>query len=157
MTEQVTMQIRPIDLHDEQVEALLQLHLSAMHENSPPGSVFALDLAGLRHRSVSFFGAWDGPSLMAFGALKELASDQGEIKSMRTAPAHLRRGAAAQLLEHLIALGRARGYVLLSLETGSGPLFEPAIALYCRYGFETGPPFGDYTASPFNQFMHLKL
>lgn len=94
---------------------------------------------------------------MAIGALKEIDASTGEAKSMRTARAHLRRGAAALLLEHLITTARDRGYRRLSLETGSGPAFEPALALYRRYGFKNGEPFGAYEASAFNQFLHLQL
>ena len=51
----------------------------------------------------------------------------------------------------------ARGYTQLSLETGSGPAFEPALALYRKRGFVDGDAFGDYVRSEFNQFLHLKL
>jgi putative acetyltransferase len=95
--------------------------------------------------------------LLAIGALKEVDPMTGEVKSMRTAEAHLRRGAAAFLLEHVITTARNRGYNRLSLETGSGAAFEPALALYRRYGFENGAAFGDYEASAFNQFLHLRL
>jgi len=91
------------------------------------------------------------------GALKELDAAAGEIKSMRTDPAYLRRGVAAAMLEHLIAIAQERGYRRLSLETGSGTAFEPALALYRRRGFVDGAPFGDYTKSAFNQFLHLDL
>lgn len=149
--------IRAITVDDEQVLALLRVHLAGMRANSPAGSVYALDVSGLTHPSVSFFGLWDESSLMAFGALKELDRTHGEIKSMRTAAAYLRRGAAARILEHLVDLARQRRYLRLSLETGTGAAFEPAIALYRRYGFSNGEPFGDYASSEFNQFMHLVL
>jgi putative acetyltransferase len=45
----------------------------------------------------------------------------------------------------------------VSLETGSGPAFEPALALYRRRGFQPGEAFGDYEVSAFNQFFHLAL
>jgi putative acetyltransferase len=76
---------------------------------------------------------------------------------MRTAPAHLRTGVAAAILDHLVGLARRRGYRRVSLETGSGPAFEPALELYRKRGFSNGKPFGDYTASAFNQFLHLDL
>lgn len=91
------------------------------------------------------------------GALKVLGDGTAEVKSMRTHPEHLRKGAAAALLEHLIAEARARGFTRLSLETGSGAPFEAALALYTRRGFIEGGPFGDYVASPFNGFFHLPL
>jgi len=34
---------------------------------------------------------------------------------------------------------------------------EPALALYRARGFASGPPFGDYEAGGFNQFLHLAL
>ena len=76
---------------------------------------------------------------------------------MRTHPDHLRRGVASILLEHIISEGAARGYERICLETGSGPAFEPALALYRRRGFVDGEAFGDYVSSGFNQFLHLTL
>jgi putative acetyltransferase len=151
------MIIRDGDFANESVLALLRAHLAGMHANSPPGSVNALDLSGLQRRDVSFYAVWDRNELLGIGALKEIGALTGEVKSMRTAEAHLRRGAGALMLDHLIKTARARGYRRLSLETGSGPAFEPAIALYRRYGFEYGGPFGEYEASAFNQFMHLEI
>jgi putative acetyltransferase len=76
---------------------------------------------------------------------------------MRTHPAFLRCGVAAALLEHIVSIARARGLKRLSLETGSGPSFEPALALYRRRGFVDGEPFAQYQRSEFNQFLHLML
>lgn len=149
--------IREDDLTGEQTRTLLALHLSGMHASSPAGSVFALDLSGLTSPEVTVWGVWDGDTLVGIGALKMLGDSQAELKSMRTHPDHLRRGVAASLLDHLVAEGRRRGLARLSLETGSGPAFEPALALYRRRGFMDGRAFGDYTASAFNQFLHLAL
>tara|TARA_R110000803_G_scaffold47496_3_gene99007 strand:- start:1383 stop:1838 length:456 start_codon:yes stop_codon:yes gene_type:complete len=151
------MQIVPGDLEDAQVLDLLRAHLDGMHANSPPGNVFALDLSGLKAPGLDFYTAWDGGALMGMGALKALDDGSGEIKSMRTHLAHLRKGVAAALLEHIIAEARARNYYRLSLETGSGPAFDAALALYRRYGFVEGAAFGDYEKSDFNQFFHLVL
>ena len=57
----------------------------------------------------------------------------------------------------MINEARKRGYARLSLETGSGPAFEPAAALYRSFGFSKGSAFGGYVASDFNQFFHLDL
>lgn len=151
------MKIIEGDLQSEQVLALLRAHLQGMHENSPPGSVYALDLSGLQTPDVSFYTAWDGVALMGMGALKDLGDLTGEIKSMRTSAAHLRKGVAAAMLEHIMTEARKRGYRRLSLETGSGEAFEAALSLYRRYGFRKGPSFGGYEASEFNQFLHLDL
>ena len=152
------MQIRAGDLSDPRVLELLREHLASMHASSPPGSVYALDVSGLQAPDIAFFTAWsDDGELLGCGALKHLDRATGEIKSMRTAPAHLRRGVAARILEHLVALARERGYARVSLETGSGPAFEPALAFYRKFGFVRGVPFADYVASEFNQFLHLEL
>src|SRR5918996_1690928 len=149
--------IKPADFHDDRVKALLTRHLEGMHANSPPGHVFALDWSGLQKPGISFYTLWEGEELLGFGALRELESRAGEIKSMRTADAHLRKGVAAAILDHIIAEARQRGYSRLSLETGSGPAFEPALKLYRKYGFMDGGPFGGYEKSAFNQFLHLDL
>ena len=149
--------IKPADFDDDWVKALLTRHLEGMHANSPPGHVFALDWSGLQKPEVSFYALWDGEHLLGFGALKELEPRAGEIKSMRTADAHLRRGVAATILDHIIAEARQRGYVRLLLETGSGPAFEPALNLYRNNGFLEGGALDGYEKSPFNQFLHLDL
>lgn len=149
--------IRLADFTDRRVEALLTRHLEGMHANSPPGHVFALDWSGLQKPEISFYTLWENEELLGFGALKELGPRAGEIKSMRTADGHLRRGVAAAILDHIIAEARRRGYTRLSLETGSGPAFEPALTLYRKYGFTEGGAFGGYEKSPFNQFLHLDL
>lgn len=149
------MRIIAGDFDHPQVQALLRLHLTGMRANSPPESVHALDLSGLRQPAITFVTAWQNDALLGMGAIKELDPAHGEIKSMRTHPDHARKGVAAAILEHLIGLGRARGYGRISLETGSGKAFEPALALYRRRGFTEGAAFGDYAATSFNQFLHL--
>ncbi|MFT4249205.1 MAG: GNAT family N-acetyltransferase [Pseudomonas sp.] len=145
------------DLSGAAVRELLALHLRQMQSNSPPGSVYALDLSGLQRADVTVWSAWRGGALASVGALRRLGDGSGELKSMRTHPAFLRQGAAAAILDHIIAVARARGLRRLSLETGSGPAFEPALALYRRWGFVDGAAFGDYQRSAFNQFLHLEL
>jgi putative acetyltransferase len=149
--------IRPDDLSSEPTRGLLALHLASMHASSPPGAVFALDRSGLLVPTVTVWTAWDGSVIAGIGALKALDATTGEIKSMRTHPDHLRKGVAAALLEHIIGVARSRGYTRLSLETGSGAAFEPALALYRKRGFVDGDAFGDYVRSDFNQFLHLEL
>lgn len=146
------------DLSSDAVRDLVALHLAGMHEHSPPGHVFALDDSGLRRPDVTLFTAWteDG-RLAGMGALRDHPDGTAEIKSMRTAPAFLRQGVAAAILDHLIAAARRRGSRRISLETGSGPAFEPALALYRRRGFRDGEAFADYVRSEFNQFLHLDL
>ena len=152
-----TFAIREDDLSSAATRELLRLHLEGMHATSPPGSVFALDLTGLRASGVTVWTVWIGDAVAGIGALKDLGDRTGEIKSMRTHPGFLRRGIASALLDHIIDVARTRGMTRLSLETGSGPSFEPALALYRRRGFVDGDEFAQYKRSSFNQFLHLEL
>ena len=152
-----TMEIRVDDLSGSPTQALLRLHLAGMNANTPAGHVFALDLSGLRARGVTVWSAWKGDMVCGIGALKQLDAISGEVKSMRTHPDHLRRGVGAAILEHIISEARSRALRRLSLETGQGPAFEPALALYRRRGFVDGEAFADYVRSPFNQFLHLTI
>jgi putative acetyltransferase len=151
------MRICEDDLAGEQTRALLALHLAGMHASSPPGSVFALDLSGLRAPGVTVWSAWAGDRIAGIAALKRLGGGQAEIKSMLTHPDHLRRSIARLLLRHVIGVARSKGVTHLRLETGSGAAFEPALALYRTEGFANGPAFGDYVASELSQFLHLNL
>ena len=151
------MRIVAGNLDDERVIALLEEHLQGMADHSPPESIHALDIDGLKAPNITFWTAWSGGELCGCGALQELDRSHGEIKSMRTARVHLRRGAAAAMLEHIIDESRRRGYTRLSLETGSGPGFDAAHALYEGYGFSYCGPFADYVDDPFSRFMTLDL
>ena len=151
------MDIRLDDLSDRRVQDLLATHLAGMHESSPPGTVYALDLSGLKSPDMSVWTAWNGDELMGIGALKQLSPASGEIKSMRTDSQHLRKGVGLSILNHIIAEAQRRGYQRLSLETGSGEAFEPALNMYRNSGFKNGEAFGGYTPSRFNQFLHLEL
>lgn len=151
------MRIVEDDLSGQAIADLLRYHLEQMHLNSPPGSVFAFDIDRLRAPDVTFWTAWEDDTLLGCGAMKQFDRECGEIKSMRTAPDHLRKGVAATLLDHIITLAGDRGYRRVSLETGSGPAFDPALSLYRRRGFVDGAAFGDYERTAFNQFLHLDL
>ncbi|WP_322965864.1 GNAT family N-acetyltransferase [Sphingomonas fuzhouensis] len=151
------IEVREGGLSHDQTRELLAIHLAGMHANSPPGHVFALDLSGLQTPDVTVWTAWCGEHVAAIGALKMLSSDTAEIKSMRTHPDFLRRGAGSAILETIIAAAAARGVRRISLETGTGASFEPALALYRQRGSANGPAFGGYEPSDFNQFLHLSL
>lgn len=151
------MKIRRDDLSSAAVVALLAEHLEDAARQSPPGSVHALDISGLRATDVTFWAAWDESELLGFGALKELDSRHGEVKSMRTAAAHLGKGVASAILAQLINEAKMRCYTRLSLETGSGASFEPAHRLYEKFGFQFCDPFAAYTEDPFSRFMTRDL
>ena len=151
------MRVLPGNLDDERVIALLDEHLKGMADHSPPESIHALNLDGLRAPNITFWTIWDREDLCGCGALQELDAGHGEIKSMRTAARHLRKGVAAIMLEHILDEARRRGYSRISLETGSGPGFDAAHALYEKYGFSYCGPFSDYREDPFSRFMTIEL
>jgi putative acetyltransferase len=145
------------DLSSPATRDLIAHHLAGMHASSPPESVFALDIDGLRHPDVTFFSAGLGGELVAIGALKTLDAANGELKSMRVADAHLGTGAGRAMLRHLVAEARSRGMTTLWLETGSPDDFIPARRLYESEGFVECGPFGDYPENPFSVFMTRAL
>jgi putative acetyltransferase len=151
------MEIKLDDLRGSEVHKLLQEHLQSALLHSPPESVHALDIEGLRKPEITFWTAWEDSELLGCGALKELDSQHGEIKSMRTATAHLRKGVARSLLEHIIEEARRRGYSRLSLETGSMAAFDPARTLYAGFGFTNCAAFADYVEDPYSVFMTREL
>jgi putative acetyltransferase len=151
------MQIIVDDLTSPQVAALLQEHLQSAAQHSPPESVHALNLDGLRQPDITVWSAWEGDDLVGCGALKELDARHGEIKSMRVASNHLRKGYASRILQHILDEASRRSYEVVSLETGSMEAFAPARKLYTRFGFQECGPFGEYVEDPYSTFMTLEL
>jgi putative acetyltransferase len=151
------MNIRLDDLSGADVQALLQDHLDQMESTAPPESRHALDLTGLKQPDVSFYALRIEDQLAGCGAIKQIDETHGELKSMKTASKYLRQGVGAQMLSFLIEEGKRTGLTRLSLETGSMSYFEPAHALYKKYGFVECPPFGDYQDDPMSFFMTLAL
>jgi putative acetyltransferase len=151
------MNIRIDDLTRPAVHALLSEHLAHMHSITPAESVHALSIDELRKPDITFWCAWEGDDLLGCGALKELTPRHGEVKSMRTVRAHLRKGVARAILVQIIEEAKRRSYDRLSLETGSMVEFQPAVRLYAGFGFTSCPPFGDYVEDPNSLFMTRKL
>ena len=139
------MQIRKDDPAAPHVAALLAHHLAELRGDMAEFA-FALDATGLSAPEVTFWTAWRDDVLVGFVALKALDPRQGEVKSMRAAPAARGTGVGRALLDHVIAIARERGYDRLSLETGTAALYQPAGGLYRSAGF-----------SPHNQFLTLIL
>lgn len=145
------------DLTGPEIAALLEEHTAELRSISPPKSKHALDLDGLRNPGITFWTVWNEATLVGCGALQALDGEHAELKSMRVASGHTRRGIASMLLRHIVDEARARGYRRLSLETGSMPFFEPARNLYRKHGFEECGPFDQYVADPNSVFMTLTL
>ncbi|WBH17361.1 GNAT family N-acetyltransferase [Sphingomonas radiodurans] len=151
------MELREGGLDDPRVIALIAHHLAEARGSTPQDNAHAMGTEALRHPDISFWAAWEGEALLGVAALRQLSLNHGEIKSMRTAPEHVRRGVARALLAHLIALARTRGYSRVSLETGTALMFDAANRMYEAVGFVDGPAFGGYPESPHNRFMTLAL
>ncbi|MEA3193878.1 MAG: putative acetyltransferase [Betaproteobacteria bacterium] len=151
------MDIRTDDLRGREIRKLLEEHLRSLRSISPPESCHVLDLEGLRKPEITFWSAWRGPELLGCGALKELDPRHGEIKSMRTVAAHLRKGVAAGIVRHIVEEARRRNYSRLSLETGSMAAFAPALGLYSGFGFRRCAPFAGYVEDPNSIFMTREL
>jgi putative acetyltransferase len=151
------MLITPDDLSGLEIRTLLSQHLAHLKSITPMESGHALDVDALKNTDVTFWSAWDAGELVGCGALRELSPDHGEIKSMRTSQAHLRKGVARHLVAHIIGEARRRSYKRVSLETGVSADFEPAQRLYESCGFRRCPPFGPYADDPFSLCMTLDL
>ena len=151
------MKIIVDDLTGIEVFNLLNEHLQDMYATSPAESVHALDISKLQAPDITFWTLWQGDKLAGCGALKTLNSHEAEIKSMRTATEFRRMGVGSMMLSHIIAEAKARKLETLYLETGSVAYFQPAVAMYQRFGFEICEPFADYVSDPFSIFMKKAL
>ena len=152
-----SFQILNDDLTHPAVIGFLDDHLRHMIDVTPPGFVHALDIEALRKPEITFWSVWEGSILVGCGALKELDAEHAELKSMRTAPSHLKQGIASLLLEHILCEARQRGFRRISLETGSYEAFKPARKLYEKFGFTYCGPFDGYRANPNSVFMTIVL
>lgn len=153
----VSMKIIIDDLTNEQSQGLIGLHLADMAGNSPPESMHALSVDGLKQADMTFYSAWEGSEIMGCGALKELSQTEAELKSMRTVEKHLRKSVAAAILQRIIDDAIERGFTTLSLETGSMDAFKPAHRLYERFGFIACGPFSQYKEDLNSVFMTKEL
>lgn len=151
------LEIREDDLRGPEIATLLTEHLQSLAAISPPESCHALDLERLRGPDVTFWTVWDGPELAGCGALKRLDEMHAEVKSMRTARAHLRKGVAWAVLQHILSEAKRRGYRRVSLETGSMAYFEPARRLYWKAGFRECEPFAGYKPDSNSTFFTREI
>ncbi len=145
------------DLSGAAIRSLLEQHWAGMLASSPEGNCHYLDFSALKHASVSFWSIWSGPTLAGCGALKRHDTALGEVKSMRIADGLRGQGFGHAMLCHIIAAARGHGLAHLKLETGSGPDFADALALYARAGFVPCAPFATYRPDAFSRYLGLEL
>ncbi len=153
----MTLHIVVDDLTGAPTRDLIARHLAGMHENTPAGSVHALDLSALQASDITVWSAWNGDDLVGVVALKQLDAERGEIKSMRVDDRHRGTGAGRALLRHVMAEASARGLDTLWLETGSEQAFAPARGLYTSEGFTECGPFEGYLPDPLSTFLTRTL
>lgn len=151
------MEIKVDDLSGGEVLQLLEEHLADMYATSPPESVHALDVKGLKSPEITFFSGWLNGRLQGCVALKSHSDTLVELKSMRTTSDARNRGVASKLLNHVLEISKARGYQDISLETGSEDYFRPARKLYEKFGFQYCDPFASYSEDPNSYFMTRSL
>ncbi|MBM3853539.1 MAG: GNAT family N-acetyltransferase [Verrucomicrobia bacterium] len=135
---------RQVDPACPEVRAILLRHLEFCVSVTPPGKVHALGPAALKAPGIAVFGAYVNGTLVGIAALRRLAADQVELKSMHTISPHRCRGVGAALLTYLLGQAAGRGYRRISLETGTYEAFQPARRLYEKFGFRECAPFGEH-------------
>ena len=155
--EKFQVNIRLDYLTSTDIHQLLQQHLQSMALHSRPESIHALGIDALRQPGITLWTAWENSELLGRGALKALNAHHAEIKSMRTASTHLRKGVAKAMLAHMVEEAKRSRYQRLSLETGSAEAFEPARRLYAAFGFTSCEPFADYLLDPYSVFMTREI
>lgn len=136
---------------------MLEKHLAFARRVTPPGHVHALDVDALMGPDITFFSVRRKAVLLGVGAVKRLSPAHAELKSMHTSESARRQGVASALVAYLLAFAAASGYERVSLETGTMEAFEPARALYSKFGFVPCQPFGSYTANPYSTCMTMPL
>lgn len=141
----------------QDVADFLQTHLDEVQIVSPRDSRLALDLEGLREADITFWTVREGGRLIGCGALRELSTDHGEVKSMRVGAESRGKGFASALLAHMLRVAQDRGYTRVSLETGSVAFFEAARRLYRKFGFQPCTPFAGYREDPESVFLSMEV
>jgi putative acetyltransferase len=133
----------------------LEDHLEARY---PAASRHGFSVERLVAEGVDFFVLRVDGAPAACGGVLFVDDEEGgyaEVKRMFVRPAFRGAGLGRRMLDHLRAHARARGVVLLRLETGVHQ--QEAVALYERAGFRRITPFGPYADDPLSLCYELRL
>ncbi len=150
-----TFSIKTDELHKDDVQSLLDLHLKEAHSDA---CTAALGKEALSSETITFFTArQQNGALAGFAALKIHDDNLGEIKSVRTHPDHLRQGVSSALMSYLTDFARSQNLSRLSLETHPTEAYAAARKLYERLGYSYCGAFADYTDNGKSVFMTLTL
>lgn len=139
------------------LDLLFARHAQAMQADTPPESIHMLPRGNLVSPHIAFLVMRERGLPVGMGALKRLAGDHAEIKSMHVLAERRGEGLSRRLLEALLAQARAWGMARLSLETGAQDSFRAARALYAGAGFAECAPFQGYGPDPNSVFMTRPL
>ena len=125
---------------------------------SPPEFQFQMTVEQMADADTTVFVARneDGRAV-GCGALKMHGDGLAEVKRMYTRPEIRGQRVGRALLDAIEALAREKGVVVLKLETGDAPGFEPAWRLYERAGFTRCGAFLDYPDSGWSAFYEKTL
>ncbi|MCH6564486.1 MAG: GNAT family N-acetyltransferase [Proteobacteria bacterium] len=151
------MQIRPIEIISDDVDALIQLSRRYMAELYPPESNHQEDPQRLLAADIYFIGAYLERKLLGIGAVKKVDASPayGEIKNLFVDPRQRGQGVSRLIMSALEQFLIDNNVMLCRLETG--PEQAEAIGLYQGLGYHECPPFGDYKPDPLSVFMEKEL
>jgi len=130
----------------------LESHLAPFY---PATSRHGYNVEKLIKQDVAFFVTRQDGIPAGCGGVQFFGKEYGELKRMFVRPQFRGKGLAKLMLEYLENYTLQHNIPLLRLETGIHQ--KEAINLYQRMGYQSCPPFGEYTASPLNVFFEKKL
>lgn len=143
---------------NEEVRTLVAALNAHMRPLSPPEFQFQMTAEQMADASTTVFIVRDERAQpVGMGALKAHPRSLGEVKRMWSDPALRGQGIGFLVLSAIEAKARELDLDRLALETGSTAGFEPAWALYERFGFRPCNPFLDYGESAYNRFYEKYL
>ena len=139
------------------VQTVLERHFDLMRSQTPEEGCHVIEPKSFAAEGAMLLGIRRDGALLGIGALKKIAPDHGELKSMHTLSEARGQGVARALLLALIATARTQGLSRISLETGTAPEFAAARSLYLSEGFAECPPFAEYKPYPLSVYMTRTL
>ena len=151
------MKVIENNFDNAEVNHLLTKHFIELRSVSPDDSCHVLDIKGLKDSSIKFWSFWDNNQLIGCAALKFLADEHGEFKSIRVADNSRGKGVGEKIISHLIEVAKNEGIKRLSIETGAGDFFKSARKLFKKFGFKTCRPFADYKEDPNSCYFDLEI
>lgn len=149
----MTLEIRICSAPCPDLADLVAAHVAFCDGTAPAESCHRLPLGALFGPRMTLWTARRDGVLLGMGALRKIATDAGEIKSMHTLAAARGMGVGRAILRAVLDTAEARRLSTLWLETGRHPGFAAACRLYAAHGFRETGPFGDYSEDPHSLFM----